>query len=55
MKILLYAKRIYLTPSSEKVIISLENRNQAGVYALICKANQQILHRQLCVSGSSVY
>jgi group I intron endonuclease len=49
MRILLYAKRIYLAPSSEKVIISLENRNQAGVYALICKVTNRFY------IGSSVY
>lgn len=41
MRILIYAKRIYLDPASEKVLISLENRNQAGVYALICKVNNK--------------
>jgi group I intron endonuclease len=37
MSILLYAKRIYFSPLSEKALISIENRNQAGVYALICR------------------
>jgi hypothetical protein len=49
MIILIYAKRIYLNPPSEKSLISLENRDQAGVYALICKVTQQFY------IGGSVY
>jgi hypothetical protein len=61
MTILLYAKRIYFDPgtplegitstkgSSEKSVISLENRDQVGVYALICKVTQKFY------IGSSVY
>lgn len=41
MKILIYAKRIYFNPFTEKVIISLENRSSSGVYALICKVNNK--------------
>jgi group I intron endonuclease len=41
MFIINHAKRVYLTPSSDKWIISLENRNQAGVYALICKVTNK--------------
>jgi len=56
MSILLYAKRIYFDPApglraqgalwasgpkpSEKSVISLENRDQVGVFALICKATK---------------
>jgi group I intron endonuclease len=49
MRILIYAKRIYLNPPSEKPLISLENRDQAGVYALICKVTQKFY------IGGSVY
>lgn len=49
MRIIHHAKRIYFFPLSEKVIISLENRNQAGVYALICKVTNRFY------IGSSVY
>jgi group I intron endonuclease len=42
MRILIYAKRIYLDPASEKVLISLENRNSSGVYALICKVTNKV-------------
>jgi group I intron endonuclease len=35
MHIIHHAKRIYLTPLSEKLTISLES--SSGVYALICK------------------
>lgn len=49
MTILFYAKRIYLDPASEKSVISLENRDQVGVYALICKVTQKFY------IGSSVY
>lgn len=65
MSILLYAKRIYFDPApglraqgalraegakgSEKSMISLENRDQVGVYALICKSNPKVLLRQFCV------
>jgi len=49
MRILIHAKRIYLDPASEKPLISLENHNQAGVYALICKVSNQFY------IGSSVY
>ncbi len=48
MSILLYAKRIYFAPHMEKFIISLENLNKSGVYALICMiTNKQYI-------GSSV-
>lgn len=49
MRVLIYAKRIYFNPSSEKHIISLENFKQAGVYALICKSTNKYY------IGSSVY
>jgi group I intron endonuclease len=49
MSILLYAKRIYFDPASEKYLISLENRDQVGVYALICKITQKFY------IGSSVF
>jgi group I intron endonuclease len=49
MSILLYAKRIYFIPASEKSLISLENRDQVGVYALISKVTQKFY------IGSSVY
>lgn len=49
MSILLYAKRIYFDPASENYLISLENRDQVGVYALICKITQKFY------IGSSVY
>lgn len=49
MRILIYAKRIYLNPSSEKALISLENRDQVGVYALICRVTHKFY------IGSSVY
>jgi hypothetical protein len=39
MHIIHHAKRIYLTPLSDKLSISLENRGSKGVYALICKVN----------------
>jgi group I intron endonuclease len=42
MRILIYAKRIYLDPASEKICISLENRNSSGVYALICKVTNKV-------------
>jgi group I intron endonuclease len=42
MRIIHHAKRIYFFPLSEKAIISIENRNQAGVYALICRVTNQI-------------
>jgi group I intron endonuclease len=41
MHIIHHAKRIYLTPLSEKLTISLENRGSSGVYALICKVNNK--------------
>lgn len=41
MSILHHAKRIYLSPLSEKLAISLENRGSSGVYALICKVNNK--------------
>lgn len=41
MTIIYHAKRIYLSPLSEKKTIILENRNSAGVYALICRANNK--------------
>jgi group I intron endonuclease len=41
MSIIHHAKRIYFAPSDEKLIISFENRNQAGVYALICRITQK--------------
>jgi group I intron endonuclease len=41
MSIILHAKRIYLSPLSEKWAISLENRGSSGVYALICKASNK--------------
>jgi len=41
MRVLIYAKRIYFNPSSEKDMISLENRDQVGVYALICTVTQK--------------
>src|ERR1700722_7840346 len=41
MLIIHYAKRIYFSPLSEKFDISLENRNQAGVYALICRVTNK--------------
>jgi group I intron endonuclease len=49
MRVLIYAKRIYFNPSSEKHLISIENFKQAGVYALICKVSNQFY------IGSSVY
>jgi hypothetical protein len=49
MRIIHHAKRIYFNPSSEKALISLENLNQVGVYALICKASNKTY------IGSSVY
>lgn len=42
MIILLYSKRIYFNPSSEKSIISLENQNSSGVYALICMVTNKV-------------
>jgi len=42
MSIIHLAKRIYFSPLTEKIIISLENRNSSGVYALICKVNNKI-------------
>jgi len=41
MRIIHHAKRIYFFPLSEKPIISIENRNQAGVYALICRVTNK--------------
>jgi group I intron endonuclease len=41
MQIIHHAKRIYFSPLSEKALISLENRNQAGVYALICRVTNK--------------
>src|SRR5436305_901550 len=49
MFIVHHAKRIYLSPLSEKLDISLENRGSSGVYALICKVNNKFY------VGSSVY
>jgi hypothetical protein len=49
MSILLYAKRVYFDPASEKVVISLENHDQVRVYALICKVTQKFY------IGSSVF
>ncbi|RGB21507.1 GIY-YIG endonuclease [Rhizophagus diaphanus] len=49
MRVLIYAKRIYFNPSSEKHVISFENFKQAGVYALVCKVSNKIY------IGSSVY
>jgi len=42
MSILLYAKRIYFSPHTDKLVISLENLNQAGVYALICMETNKV-------------
>lgn len=42
MRILLYSKRIYFNPSSEKSLISLENRDSSGVYALICMVTNKV-------------
>jgi group I intron endonuclease len=42
MSILLYAKRIYFSPHTDKLVISLENLNQAGVYALICRVTNKV-------------
>jgi len=42
MSILLYAKRIYFSPHTDKVIISLENLNSSGVYALICMVTNKV-------------
>lgn len=41
MRIINHAKRIYLSPLSEKRAIFLENRGSSGVYALICKVNNK--------------
>jgi group I intron endonuclease len=41
MRIIHHAKRIYFFPLSEKARISIENRNQAGVYALICRVTNK--------------
>jgi group I intron endonuclease len=49
MFIIHHAKRIYLSPLSDKLDISLENRGSSGVYALICKVNNKFY------VGSSVY
>lgn len=42
MRILIHAKRIYFNPFSEKSIISLENRDSSGVYALICMVTSKV-------------
>jgi len=42
MRTFLFAKRIYFAPHTEKSIISLENRNTPGVYALICRVTNKI-------------
>jgi group I intron endonuclease len=42
MRILLYAKRIYFSPFTNKPYISLENRDSSGVYALICKVTNKV-------------
>lgn len=41
MTILYYAKRVYLSPLTEKKAMILENKNSAGVYALICKVSNK--------------
>lgn len=41
MTILYYAKRVYLSPLSEKRDIILENKGSAGVYALISKVSNK--------------
>jgi group I intron endonuclease len=41
MTIIYYAKRIYLSPLSEKKTLIVENKNSAGVYALICKVSNK--------------
>jgi group I intron endonuclease len=41
MTILYHAKRVYLSPLSEKKAIILENKGSAGVYALICKVSNK--------------
>jgi group I intron endonuclease len=41
MTIIYHAKRVYLSPLSEKKAIILENRNSSGVYALICRVNNK--------------
>jgi len=42
LTILLYAKRIYFSPYTEKPYISLENRDSSGIYALICKVTNKV-------------
>jgi group I intron endonuclease len=41
MTIIYHAKRVYLSPLSERKTIILENRNCSGVYALICRVNNK--------------
>jgi group I intron endonuclease len=41
MTIICYAKRVYLSPLSEKKGIIMENKGSAGVYALICRVSNK--------------
>jgi hypothetical protein len=42
MSILLYAKRIYFAPHTDKFLISLENLHSSGVYTLICMETNRV-------------